>query len=200
MLTENGKPEVFYVGEEYCPYCAAENWALIVALSRFGAFSGLNTIRSVDYPPFPPLDTWTFYGSSYTSDYLAFVPVETLSNVLVNPKDNPAHRDGYHEPQQLTPAQQVIFDKYDKTRSTAFTDFGDKAVLVGSSFEPFPLEGLTWSQIAATLSNQNSATGQTILAAVNSITAAVCPLTADRPAKICTLKVWVGIPALAASA
>jgi hypothetical protein len=62
------------------------------------------------------------------------------------------------------------------------------------------LEGLTWSQIAATLSNQNSATGQTILAAVNSITAAVCQLTADRPAKICTLKVWVGIPALAASA
>ena len=88
-LAENGKPEVFYVGAEYCPYCAAQNWALIVALSRFGTFSGLTTIRSADYPPFPPLDTWTFYGSSYTSEYLAFVPVETFSNVLVNPKDNP---------------------------------------------------------------------------------------------------------------
>ncbi|HJZ02607.1 MAG TPA: DUF929 family protein, partial [Streptosporangiaceae bacterium] len=34
-LTSNGKPEMFYMGAEYCPYCAAERWAMIVALSRF---------------------------------------------------------------------------------------------------------------------------------------------------------------------
>jgi hypothetical protein len=45
-LTENGKPEVLYVATEFCPYCVAENWALIVALSRFGSFSGLSTSRS----------------------------------------------------------------------------------------------------------------------------------------------------------
>ena len=45
-LTANGKPEVLYVGAEYCPYCAAERWAMIVALSRFGTFSGLATIHS----------------------------------------------------------------------------------------------------------------------------------------------------------
>ena len=45
-LTANGKPEVLYMGAEYCPYCAAERWAMIVALSRFGTFSGLHTIHS----------------------------------------------------------------------------------------------------------------------------------------------------------
>ena len=45
-LTANGKPEVFYLGAEYCPYCAAERWAMIVALSRFGTFSGLSTVHS----------------------------------------------------------------------------------------------------------------------------------------------------------
>ena len=35
LKDEDGKPIVTYVGAEYCPYCAAERWAMAVALSRF---------------------------------------------------------------------------------------------------------------------------------------------------------------------
>ena len=45
-LTSGGKPEMLYMGAEYCPYCAAERWSMIVALSRFGTFNGLTTTRS----------------------------------------------------------------------------------------------------------------------------------------------------------
>ena len=45
-LTSGGKPEVLYMGAEYCPFCAAERWSMIVALSRFGTFSGLATTHS----------------------------------------------------------------------------------------------------------------------------------------------------------
>ncbi|HEY7295947.1 MAG TPA: DUF929 family protein, partial [Dehalococcoidia bacterium] len=45
-LTQDGKPQILYVGAEYCPYCAAERWAMIAALSRFGTFSNLQTARS----------------------------------------------------------------------------------------------------------------------------------------------------------
>jgi hypothetical protein len=65
---------------------------MIVALSRFGTFTRLRTIRSGTFnsalmptltdQSFPALDTWTFYGSGYTSKYLTFVPVETRSNVI----------------------------------------------------------------------------------------------------------------------
>src|SRR6185437_10353713 len=41
-----GKPEFLYMGAEYCPYCAAERWAEVVALSRFGTFSHLNETTS----------------------------------------------------------------------------------------------------------------------------------------------------------
>ena len=34
-------PEVLYLGAEYCPYCAAQRWTTIIALSRFGTWSGL---------------------------------------------------------------------------------------------------------------------------------------------------------------
>ncbi len=78
---------------EYCPFCAAQSWPLIVALSRFGQFSGLSTSRSPTFEDIPPVDGWTFYGSSYTSRYLAFAPVETYSNVLVSPKADPGEPD-----------------------------------------------------------------------------------------------------------
>src|SRR5579883_612664 len=45
-LTQDGKPEVLYMGAEYCPFCAAERWAMIAALSRFGSFSNLHTTTS----------------------------------------------------------------------------------------------------------------------------------------------------------
>jgi Domain of unknown function (DUF929) len=45
-LTASGKPEVLYTGAGFCPYCAAVRWPLIVALSRFGTFSGLAPARS----------------------------------------------------------------------------------------------------------------------------------------------------------
>ena len=37
-------PEILYMGAEYCPYCAAQRWATIVALSRFGTWSGLGDL------------------------------------------------------------------------------------------------------------------------------------------------------------
>jgi Domain of unknown function (DUF929) len=36
-LTSGGKPEMLFIGAEFCPYCAAERWAMVLALSRFAA-------------------------------------------------------------------------------------------------------------------------------------------------------------------
>ncbi len=104
-LTRSGKPEVLYVATEYCPYCAMENWPLIVALSRFGQFTGLTTSRSPEFEHIAPIDSWTFYGSRYTSPYLVFVPIEQHSNVLVNAKANPNADKSYRVLQKLAPAR-----------------------------------------------------------------------------------------------
>ena len=45
--TGKKKPELLYIGAEYCPYCAASRWPLIIALSRFGTFKGLRDHRLV---------------------------------------------------------------------------------------------------------------------------------------------------------
>jgi hypothetical protein len=80
VLTANGKPLVVYVGAEYCPYCAAERWAAVIALSRFGTFSGLGQTHSSSTDVYPNTATLSFHGASYTSQYLQFQGVETQSN------------------------------------------------------------------------------------------------------------------------
>lgn len=184
-LTQGGKPEVLYVDAGYCPYCAAQNWALIVALSHFGTFSGLSTVRTHRYDGIAPIDGWMFYGSSFSSKYLAFIGVETSSDTLATAKANPDDGMNYRKLQKLTPAEQAVFDKYDKTRAVPFADFGNQTVEIGSTLDPSALAGQTWSQIASALRDGRTPAAQAILGAAGSLTAQLCELTGDRPANAC---------------
>jgi hypothetical protein len=187
-LTSAGKPEVLYMGAEYCPYCAAERWALIVALSRFGTFSGLAPIRSAakdgagTAEPYPNTATWTFLNATYTSTYLTFTSVEMNTNV-------PDTATGFYTTLQTpTAAEQALLDKYDATDQGAipFIDYGNKYVSIGASYNPGTLAGLTWAQITADLRNPASPVAKSVLGVANYATAALCGLTGDKPASACT--------------
>ena len=71
---------MLYEGAEYCPFCAAERWAMVMALSKFGTFWGLKLTNSSVSDFAPDTATFSFYGSTYTSKYLAFKPVELATN------------------------------------------------------------------------------------------------------------------------
>jgi len=189
-LTENGKPEMFYMGAEYCPYCAAERWAMIVALSRFGTFTGLSTVHSAvangagTAEPDPDTPTWTFAHASYSSPYLAFTPVEIQTNI-------PDPSTGtYTLLQKPTSAQQALVNKYDGSGgSIPFIDFGNHYVITGVSYDPAVLAGLSWATVAADLSNPNSAVAKAVDGTANYITAAICKMTGNQPASACTTTV-----------
>jgi len=187
-LTSGGKPEVLYIGAEYCPYCAAERWSMIAALSRFGTFSGLAATHSAakdgagHAEPFPNTPTWTFAKASFASNYLTFTPVETETNI-----PDPT-TGGYTPLQTPTAAQQALLDKYDAANQGAipFIDLGNKYLSVGASYNPAVLSGLTWSQIAADMHNPATPVAKSVLGAANYLTAAICGLTGDQPATACT--------------
>jgi hypothetical protein len=182
-LTKNGKPEVLYVGAEYCPFCAAERWALTGALSRFGTFAGLRGIHSAGGSEvYPNTPTLTYYKTSYTSKYLVFTPVEeqTVTHATL---------------QTPTSAQQALVTKYDYppyvsqqvAGAIPFIDMGNKyALLGGSSYIPSALAGKTWSQVAAALSDPSSPIAQAVDGAANNLTAAICKVTGNKPANVCT--------------
>jgi thiol-disulfide isomerase/thioredoxin len=187
-LTSGGKPEMLYMGAEYCPYCAAERWAMVVALSRFGTFHGLSATHSAakdgagTAEPYPNTSTFTFYGSTYTSDYVTFTPVEMNTNV-------PDPGNGFYTTLQTpTAEQQALLSRYDASNGGAipFIDYGNKLLSVGATYDPGVLAGLTWSQIAGDLHNPDSAVAKAALGAANYTTAAICSLTGDQPASACT--------------
>jgi hypothetical protein len=182
-LTQNGKPEMLYVGAEYCPYCAAERWAMVVALSRFGTFSGLHTVHSSSSDVYANTPTWTFYKSSYTSKYLSFTAVETLSNV-----PDKSSSAGYTALQSTTSAEQTLMNTYDTQGSIPFVDIGNKYVQVGNptGYGPQVLSGKSWSQIAAALKQPSSAIAKGVDGEANYITAEICKLTGNQPASACT--------------
>jgi thiol-disulfide isomerase/thioredoxin len=187
-LTSGGKPEMLYIGAEYCPYCAAERWGMIVALSRFGTFSGLSTIRSAarngagTAEPYPNTATFTFVNASYTSKYLTFTPVEEFTNI-----PDPS-TGGYTTLQTPTAEQQALIQKYDAANQGAipFIDYGNKFMSVGASYNPGVLSGLSWSQIADDMRTPSSPVAQGVLGTANYATAAICALTGDQPATACT--------------
>jgi hypothetical protein len=182
-LTSGGKPEVLYIGAEYCPFCGAQRWAMIVALSRFGTFSGLSTVHSSSIDVYPNTPTWTFYKSTYTSKYLTFSPVETTTNVPDSKSSS-----GYVNLQTPTPAQEALWTKYTPGGSIPFIDIGGKYVQVGNlqPYGPQDLQGKSWDQVAAALRDPSSTIAQGAIGNANYMTAAICEATGNQPASACT--------------
>ena len=181
-LTSGGKPEVLYIGAQYCPYCAAERWALAVALSRFGTFHGLSGIHSAGgQEVYPHTPTLNFYKSSYTSKYLTFTPVEQ-ETVSEKPLE------------KTTAAQNALITKYDsppyvsasEQGAIPFIDFGGKYFVHGAQYDPQLLSGQTWAQVAAALKDPSSPVAKGADGAANMITATICKVTNNQPSNVCT--------------
>jgi hypothetical protein len=178
----NGKPEVFYYGAEHCPYCAAERWSLIMAMSRFGEYKDLRLMKSGSAPEaFPDTNTFTFLHSTYTSQYVDWASVES------------ADRTG-QALQTPTPEQQQIINTYDAppytqtAGSIPFISYANSYITVGAGYDTGSLQGLSWQQIASKLSDPNDPNDpvtKNIAGNANYMTAAICHSTNNEPASVC---------------
>ncbi len=195
-VTSDGKPEVLYIGAEYCPFCASERWPTVIALSRFGTFSGLGLSTSSATDIFPNTPTLTFHGSTYSSDLISFVGLELNTNQLT------ASGLGYEPLDTVTAEQQKLMQTYDvppyssQAGSIPFLLIGNRFAISGSSYPPDVLQGKTWQQVASALSDPSSPIAKQVLAAANMLTASICQLTDGAPTNVCTAP---GVSSAAAS-
>jgi len=172
-LTQGGKPEVLYVGAGYCPYCAAERWAMVTALSKFGTFSGLLDTHSSSSDINPNTPTFSFHGATYTSQYLVFTAVEETTSDPNVPLDAP------------TAAQSALLQQY--TGGTIpFVDFGGKYLLSGAQYDGKVLAGQTVDQAAAQATNGSTAVGRDIQASAGALVRVLCQLTGGQPGNVCS--------------
>jgi hypothetical protein len=156
---------------------------MVLALSRFGTWSGLQETTSSPWDAYPSTATFTFRSAHLTSTYVNFVAVEHETN------DNGGQgtRTLF---QPLTTAQNNLWSKYSthfgEQTGYPFLDFGNKVFVLGPSYVPDVLAGLNQQEIAAKLSNPKDVVTQRIVGTANYLTASICAMTGNQPAKVCS--------------
>jgi hypothetical protein len=169
LLTLDGKPAIVFVSEESCPFCAAERWALTVALSHFGIWSQLGITKSSATDIYPNTATLSFRTARYRSADLTLSTTELTDNVG-------------HPLQPQTPLDSSLIASYDvppyvnsvdQSGAVPFLDIGNRYILAGAQYDPQVLAGLSAAQIANQLSNPSSPVAQAIDGSANVIIAAI---------------------------
>jgi hypothetical protein len=187
-LSIGGKsPAMLYYGAEYCPYCAAERWGVVAALSRFGTWSNLKITASSHTDVYAETHTFSFAGATFTSPYLTFASVEAYSTV-------PIAGGGYATYQSPTKEEEAIItggQKYIPGTTPGqigfpFINIGNVAIISGATYNPGILASLTWADIAGGLDDATNPVTQSIVGTANYISAAICASTKDTPSSVCS--------------
>ena len=169
LLTLDGKPAIVFVSEESCPFCAAERWALTVALSHFGSWSGLGITKSSATDIYPNTATLSFRAARYRSAELTLSTTE-LTDDVGHPLQPQTQLDARLIANYDVPP---YVNSVDQSGAVPFLDIGNQYVLAGAQYDPQVLAGLSAAQIAGQLSNPSSPVAQAIDGAAKVIIAAV---------------------------
>jgi thiol-disulfide isomerase/thioredoxin len=161
-VKRNGKLLVFFMGAEYCPYCAAERWAIVRALSKYGQWSGLKqTMSAAREEAFLNLPTYDLTEATYSSPHVEFVCREI--------------KDREFKPlQKLSKAEEKLVRKYNPDKSIPFLLIGGRFMQVEAGFTPKIFIGHTFRQTETELKKIESDIRKTIDDEANIISALMC--------------------------
>jgi Domain of unknown function (DUF929) len=167
-----GKPAILYIGAEFCPYCAIERWAMVVALSKFGNFTNLEYMISA--PDDGNVYTLTFLNANYTSKYIGFTSIENEDRSR-NPLQSP------------NSTQNSLWSEYDPSGSGyyPFIYFNGYYVIASPQFDYSVLQGKNWTQIASQLNTPSSSVAQAVDGAANTMISAICKMDGGNPSSVC---------------
>lgn len=161
-MRRSGKLFVLFVGAEYCPFCAAERWAIVRALQKFGQWSGLKqTMSAARDEQFLNLPTYDFTEATYTSSHIEFVARE-----LKNREFKPL--------QKLLKTEEKIVRKFNPKKEIPFLLVGGRFMQIGAGFTPKIFIGHTFRQTETELKKAESEIRKTIDAEGNIIAALLC--------------------------
>jgi hypothetical protein len=192
MVIDGKSPAMIYYGADYCPYCAAERWAITASLARFGTWGNLQITASSHTDVDATTHTFSFHGVTLNSPYITFRGIEQFTNVPV------AGSPGtYTKLQDPTKEEGKVLSTYSSSKylpngstsggiSFPFVDVNNGVLISGASYDPQLLAGLSWTDIAGGLSDPTNPVTQAILATGNYVSAAVCKATKGQPGSVCT--------------
>jgi hypothetical protein len=161
-VKHDGKLSVFFMGAEHDPFCAAERWAVVRALQKFGQWEGLKqTMSAARDEPFLNLPTYDFTEATYTSTHIEFVAREL--------------KDREFKPlQKLLKTEEKFVRKFNPEKEIPFLLVGGRFMQIGAGFTPKIFIGHTFRQTETELKKAESEIRKTIDAEGNIVAALLC--------------------------
>ena len=175
-LTIGGKPAIVFVSEESCPFCAAERWAVTVALSHFGTWSQLGVTRSSATDIDPDTATLSFRTARYRSTELALRTTELTDNAGHPLQAQSALDTRLIDTYDVPP----YVDSADQSGAVPFLDIANRYILAGAQYDPQVLAGLSAAQIAGQLRDPASPVAQAVDGSARVIIAAIDQVLSSR--------------------
>jgi hypothetical protein len=168
-LYQGGKPELLFIGAQYCPHCAGQRWAIVKALDQFGTFSNVTSSANDD----GTIPTFNLHDATYTSNYVAF--------------DHKDLEDRSHNPlDTLSPDEQAIFNRLDPSGGIPLIAVGGYALL-GDGYDLSLIQGKPFNAVQQAM--QRGSRSDPLVSAVNgetnSITAFICHADRMQPHTVC---------------
>ena len=157
-----GKSLVFFMGAGFCPFCAAERWAIVNALSNFGKWEGLVETASAGHEEkYLNIPTVSFARAKYESEYVEFVGRETADR-------------NFDPLQELDEKDFEILDTFNSDQMIPFLLIDGQFMQVGSGYSPQLLEGMDHAKVKSELVSPSSPVGKAMKAEIDNITAMIC--------------------------
>jgi hypothetical protein len=129
--------------------------------------------------PNPNTPTFSFVGSTYTSPYLAFTPVE-LEDRAGKPLQTP------------TADEAKLMQTYDaapytrgQTGAIPFIDLGGRYLVSGTEYDGSGLSGKSFATALADITAGANPTSRAAQAVAAHLVGAICSLTNNQPASVC---------------
>jgi hypothetical protein len=168
------KVRVFFLGAQYWPFCAAERWALVSALERFGTLTGYTPeTHAPGLAGFRLVPTYDLRTAVYTSAYLAYSDKEIFDkdNTPLDTFDND---------------EQSIVDQFNPQATFPFLIINGQYAQFDSGYSPGLIDGMDFATLRSQLDagEQNDATNA-INAEADLITKYLCHSTGGEPATTC---------------
>ncbi|GAC1471827.1 MAG: hypothetical protein PVSMB7_23940 [Chloroflexota bacterium] len=168
-LYHGSKPELLFIGAQYCPHCAGQRWAIVKALDQFGTFSHVSSSSNDD----GSIPTFDLHNATYSSRYVNFVHRDV--------------EDREHNPlDTLSSDEQALFSQYDASGGIPLVLVGGYG-LIGDGYDLSLIQGKPFGTVQHAL--VNGATSNPLVPAINaeanSITAFICHSDGMRPHAVC---------------
>lgn len=163
LKKQNKKILVYFLGAEYCPYCAAERWAIVNALKYFGKWEILEEEWSAEKDEkYLNIPTFTFKNSNYQSTKIMFIGKEI------------ADRNFNKFDKELTGEDNDILDMYNPDQIIPFLLIDGQFMQAGTGINPNLLQNLTHVDIYREIEKNNSEVRKAIENETNRIAALIC--------------------------